>query len=59
LVRQEESATAFFIVIDGWVKLYRITESGNEAVIRILTKGDSFAESAALSGTRLELAPVV
>jgi CRP-like cAMP-binding protein len=52
LVRQEESATAFFIVIDGWVKLYRITESGNEAVIRILTKGDSFAESAALSGTR-------
>lgn len=52
LVRQGEPATAFFIVIDGWVKLYRITESGDEAVIRILTKGDSFAESAAFAGTR-------
>ena len=52
LVRQDESATAFFIVIGGWVKLYRVTESGDEAVIRILMRGDSFAESAAFARTQ-------
>ena len=30
LVRQEDPATAFFIVIDGWVKLYRSTPSADE-----------------------------
>lgn len=48
--RQGEPATAFFILIDGWVKLYRITVSGDEAVIHILTKGDSFAEAVAFTG---------
>ena len=50
-VRQGDPATAFFIVIDGWVKLFRITLSGDEAVIQILTKGDSFAEASAFTGT--------
>lgn len=52
LFRQGDPATAFFIVIDGWVKLFRITVSGEEAVIHILTKGDSFAEAVAFTGTR-------
>jgi len=52
LFRQGDPATAFFIVIDGWVKLYRITLSGEEAVIHILTKGDSFAEAVAFTGIR-------
>jgi CRP-like cAMP-binding protein len=52
LFRQGDPATAFFIVIDGWVKLFRITVSGDEAVIHILTKGDSFAEAVAFTGTR-------
>jgi CRP-like cAMP-binding protein len=52
LFRQGDPATAFFIVIDGWVKLYRITLSGEETVIHILTKGDSFAEAVAFTGTR-------
>ncbi len=51
LVQQGDPATAFFIVIDGWVKLYRLTLSGDEAVIQILTKGDSFAEASAFTGT--------
>ena len=28
--RQEEPAAAFFIVINGWVKLYRMTIAGDE-----------------------------
>src|SRR5450759_3822251 len=52
LFRQEDPATAFFIVIDGWIKLYRITASGDETVIHIMTKGESFAESVAFTGNR-------
>jgi CRP-like cAMP-binding protein len=48
--RQDDPATAFFIVIDGWVKLYRMTIAGDEAVIQVFAKGDSFAEAAALTG---------
>jgi len=52
IVRQGDPATAFFIIIDGWVKLYRSTSSGDEAVINILAKGESFAESVAFTGNR-------
>ncbi len=52
LCRQDELATAFFIMIEGWTKHYRSHASGNEAVIHVLTKGDSFAESAALTAAR-------
>ncbi|HVO91458.1 MAG TPA: cyclic nucleotide-binding domain-containing protein [Terriglobales bacterium] len=52
IVRQDEPATAFFIVIDGWVKLYRCTPSGEETVIELMTKGQSFAEAVAFTGGR-------
>jgi CRP-like cAMP-binding protein len=51
VARQGEPATAFFIVIDGWLKLYRSTPAGEETVIDIMTKGHSFAESAAFTGS--------
>jgi CRP-like cAMP-binding protein len=50
LCRHGDPATAFFIVTEGHVKLYRVTLSGDETIIQILTKGDSFAEAAALTG---------
>jgi CRP-like cAMP-binding protein len=50
--RQGDPATAFFIMIEGWTKHYRINLSGDETVIHILTKGDSFAEAVALTGGR-------
>ena len=50
IMRQGDPATAFFIVIDGWVKLYRNTPSGDETVIDIMAKGDSFAEAVAFTG---------
>lgn len=52
LARQGDAATAFFIVIDGWVKLYRSTLAGDETVINVLKKGESFAEAVALTGNR-------
>lgn len=48
--RQGDPANAFFIVIEGWVKLYRITMSGEEAMISLFGKGDSFAEAVAFTG---------
>ncbi len=52
LFRQGDPAAAFFIVIEGWIKLYRITLAGEEAVIHVLTKGESFAEAVAFTGSR-------
>jgi CRP-like cAMP-binding protein len=50
LFRQGEPAAAFFIVVEGWVKLYRITPAGDEAVLHVLAKGESFAEAVAFAG---------
>jgi CRP-like cAMP-binding protein len=47
---QDDPATAFFVVICGWVKLFRMTVAGDEAVIQVFARGDSFAEAAALTG---------
>jgi CRP-like cAMP-binding protein len=52
LFHQGDPAIAFFIIVDGWMKLYRITMGGDEAIIHILTKGESVAESVALTGDR-------
>src|SRR5450759_876481 len=48
--RQGDPATAFFIVVDGWIKLYHITASGKEALIYVFTKGDSIAQAVAFTG---------
>ena len=45
---QGDPAAAIFIVLDGWVKLFRITPAGTEAVVGIFTKGRSFGEAVAL-----------
>lgn len=52
LFRQGEPAAAFFIVIEGWIKLYRITPAGDEAVLHVLAEGESFAEAVAFAGGR-------
>ena len=36
--RQGDPAASFFMVVDGWIKLYHITASGKEAVIYVFTK---------------------
>jgi len=44
---QGDPVTAFFLVLDGWVKIYRLTPSGAEAVVAVFTRGQTFAEAAA------------
>jgi CRP-like cAMP-binding protein len=50
LFRQDDPANAFFIVVEGWVKLSRVTFAGDEAVIHVFATGDSFAEAVAFTG---------
>ena len=45
-----EPANAVHIVLEGWVKLFRISPNGAEAVVGVFTKGRSFAEAAAFRG---------
>jgi CRP/FNR family transcriptional regulator, dissimilatory nitrate respiration regulator len=45
---QGESAKAIFVVVEGWVKLYRIAPNGAEAVVGVFTRGRSFGEAVAL-----------
>lgn len=47
IFRQGQNAVAFFIVLEGWLKLYRITPAGDIVVLNVLTKGESFAEAVA------------
>lgn len=45
---QGEKAQMIHIVLDGWVKLYRIAANGNEAIIDVITRGGSYGETVAL-----------
>lgn len=47
LFLQGETAQAIHIVMDGWVKLYRIAPNGGEAVVNVFAKGESFGEAVA------------
>ncbi len=50
LFMQGDPAAAFYVVLDGWVKVYRMTAAGEEAVVGIFTRGQNFAEAAAFTG---------
>jgi len=47
LFEQGDAAHSIYIVVDGWVKLYRLTVNGTEAVVGVFTRGRSFGEAAA------------
>ncbi|SDI44483.1 cyclic nucleotide-binding protein [Aliiruegeria lutimaris] len=42
-----ETARSIHIVIDGWVKLFRVAPNGGETVVSVFTKGESFGEAVA------------
>lgn len=46
---QGERAAAVYIVVEGWVKLYRIAPNGAEAVVGVFTRGHSFGEAVAFT----------
>lgn len=44
LFRHGDEAAAIHIVAEGWIKLYRIAPNGAEAVVGVMTRGQSFGE---------------
>ncbi len=46
LVIHGEPTTRYYVVLSGWVKLYKGTESGEEVVLQMLTSGDSVQDAA-------------
>jgi len=47
---RDEPADCFYIMLSGWVKVYRETLEGDEAVLGVFTHGESLAEAAAFLG---------
>lgn len=47
-----DKADAFFIILEGWVKLYRVSKEGEEVIIHVFGPGESFAEAAVFNDTK-------
>jgi CRP/FNR family transcriptional regulator, dissimilatory nitrate respiration regulator len=52
IFEQGEPADGFFCVLEGWAKLYRLREDGEEVVVAIFAPGETFAEVAMFLGGR-------
>jgi len=52
LFQQGTPADAFYFILDGWVKIYRISPRGNETIVGVFTRGQSFAEAAIFDGSQ-------
>lgn len=50
LFQQGEQADAFFVILDGWVKISRISPEGDETIVGVFTRGETFAEAAMFLG---------
>ena len=47
LFLRNDPSELFYVVLDGWVKVYRETPDGEEAVFGVFTRGETMAEAAA------------
>ncbi len=56
VIIQGEPADAFYVILEGWVKLYRLLPDGNEAVVSVMTAGESFAEAVMFMGGHFPVA---
>lgn len=45
-----EPSVCFYVVLSGWVKVYRETPDGDEAVLGVFAKGEMLGEAAAFIG---------
>lgn len=52
LFQKGDKADSFFIIIQGWVKIFRMSRAGEEAVINVFGPGESFAEAAVFGDKR-------
>lgn len=47
-----DRADRFFLIMQGWVKLYRVARDGEEAIIHVFGPGEAFAEAAVFNDSR-------
>lgn len=59
LFLQDEPAARFYVILDGWVRLFRQTAEGQEITIAVYARGDSFAEAAILQSGAFPVTAVV
>jgi CRP-like cAMP-binding protein len=52
IFQQGDPADCFFLVLDGWIKLYREMPNGEEIVVALFTVGETFAEAMIFRGGR-------
>jgi len=50
--QQDDLADGFFLVLAGWIKLYRVMPDGEEVVVALCTAGETFAEGMLVQGGR-------
>ena len=48
LVQQGEPTMRAYVILNGWVKLYNSTPSGEESVLQMLSSGDTVLETSAI-----------
>jgi len=48
--QQGDEADHFYIILNGWVKLFRQMPTGDEAILHIFTERETFAEAAMFNG---------
>lgn len=46
---QDAPAERFFLLLGGWVKLYRLGADGTEAIVSVIAPGETFAEAASFA----------
>jgi len=51
LFSQGEEANGFYLVLQGRIKIYRLSPQGKEYILRIVGPGETLAEAAVFSGT--------
>lgn len=56
LFQQGSPADCFFVVIGGWVKIFRLAPDGGEAVVGVFRRGETFGEAAIFLGGRFPVA---
>lgn len=47
-----DPADTFYFIVEGWVKVYRSTEDGEEAIVHMFSAGDTVAEVVAFGGKK-------
>ena len=52
LFSQDEPADRFYVLLSGWIKLFRLSEDGTEVVIAMMARAETFAEAAMFGSGR-------